>query len=123
MRFPAVRFPAAIVAGVLLAGGTLAACGGGGGSSNQGANADATAACAAQARSNPVGRGTIALRYRLLGAAQLGLAAVGENGNTYENLTGAFTKIITDVNNDAINALNGDVTNALALCKGDSLPH
>jgi hypothetical protein len=119
---PHHRSVVAFAAAVIVAAGGLAACGGGN-SSNEGANADATAACAALGRSNPVGAGTLALHDRLLGAAQLGLAAVGENGSTYSNLSGAFSKIVTDVNADDVNQLNGDVSNALALCKGDSLPH
>jgi len=113
----------AVAAVVAAASVSLAACGGGSGSTTQGANADATAACAALARSTPVGQGTIALSHRLQGAAQLGIAAVGENGNTYSNLSAALQKLLTDVTNDNVSQLNGDVSNALALCKGDSLPH
>jgi len=114
----------AFAAVVALASVGLAACGGGGSTSTaKGANADATAACAALARSTPVGQGTIALSHRLEGAAQLGIAAVGENGNTYADLSGALQKLLTDVTNDNVSQLNGDVSNALALCKGDSLPH
>lgn len=119
------RRGAFVAAGALVAAGVLAACGGGGsGATNtKAANADAAAACSALARSTPVGAGTIALGHRLEGAAQLGLAAVGENGATYANLQAAMQKLYNDATGDNVNQLAGDVTNALALCKGDSLPH
>ena len=111
--------------GAIVAAIGLSACGGGSSASTgaKSANADATAACAALVRSNPVGVGTLALHDRLLGAAELGLAAVGENEATYSNIDGAFMQIVTDVNGDKVSQLNGDVSSALALCKGDSLPH
>lgn len=111
--------------GALFAAVGLAACGGGGsGATNtKAANADAAAACSALARSTPVGAGTIALGHRLEGAAQLGLAAVGENGATYANLQGVMQKLYNDATGDNVGQLTGDVTNALAICKGDSLPH
>ena len=113
----------AIISALVASTALLAACGGGSSSTSGGANADATAACAALVRSSPVNAGTIALSHRLQGAAELGIAAVGENGNTYSNLSGALQKLLTDVTNDNVSLLNGDVSNALALCKGDSLPH
>ena len=118
-----IRPRVALGAATLMVVVGLAACGGTSSSATKGANADATAACAALARSTPVGAGTIALSHRLQGAAELGLAAVGENGNSYTDLSAAMLKLLNDVTNDNVSELNSDVSNALSLCKGDSLPH
>jgi hypothetical protein len=114
-----------LAAGLAVAALSLAACGGGGGgtTNSKSADQDATAACAALARSSPVGAGTIALDHRLQGAAELGLSAVAENGATYTNLSQVMQNILNDLTGAKVSALNGDVTNALSICKGDSLPH
>ncbi len=111
---------------MLLAAATLgvaaAACGGSG--SSHTAAQDATAACQALARSrDQLSPLSLSTGYRLTGAANLGVAAAGEDSNKYGNLSQPMKSVQMDVSNNATGTISKDVDSALAACKVDKLPY
>jgi hypothetical protein len=102
--------------------GVVAGACGGSGSSHTAAQ-DATAACQALARSRgQVSSLSLSAGYRITGAANLGVAAAGEDNKKYGNLSQAMKSVQNDVSNNATGTISKDVNSALAACKADKLP-